>query len=182
MTSNISIVIVSTLVFLILLLSGFVIGKCDTKHAHRAERAKRAKRAKTKLDDEIIDDETFNKIIDNIKKPKNRKKELCSKLLLPFLSAVSVVCLSSNAIAENSNHTPICGAYETFVKVASEKYHERLVSRMLSYRGLIIEIWASKETGTYSMFSIDPSMLTCYVDGGDGFSGPNSQDIPGLDS
>ncbi len=79
--------------------------------------------------------------------------------LIPAAAVFCAFALTTPASSEQ----PTCMARELLVEQLSERYEEAPVGRGLQSASQLLEVWASIETGTYTVFVTRPDGLSCVV-------------------
>ena len=85
-----------------------------------------------------------------------------------LLTAAALATLAATPLVAQSNLGP-CGERDYFVDKLSETYAEEPVAGGLQSEDSLVEIWASEETGTFTILVTDPSGLSCVAFTGDTF-------------
>ena len=85
------------------------------------------------------------------------------KTKLTMLAATVAACLSSPAAAQN------CAPRDLVVERLAEKYGESRQSMGLGSQGAVMEVFASEETGTWTITVTTTAGLTCMVASGQAF-------------
>ena len=85
------------------------------------------------------------------------------KILLATLFLLSPVVAHSEEVS--------CAKREDVVEVLSVKYQEIRQFVAITPEGLVMEIWASPSSGTWSLTFTDVGGTTCLVQSGGGFEG-----------
>ncbi|MCB1341372.1 MAG: hypothetical protein KDK24_09975 [Pseudooceanicola sp.] len=80
-----------------------------------------------------------------------------------FLSAL--ILAAAPAAAQNSD----CGPHESVVATLAAKYGETIKAMGLEQRGAMLEVFASDETGSWTIVVTAPGGLTCLIASGQGF-------------
>lgn len=83
-----------------------------------------------------------------------------------FLAAAVSVCMSAPAMAQQQQN---CGARETVVDRLSSKYGESRQSIGMAPKGRVVEVFASQETGTWTITVTTPNGMTCLVASGQSY-------------
>ena len=87
--------------------------------------------------------------------------------------AVIAALFSASAHAQAQQCGPTAGVYEAL----ANKHGESRVMAGLEPSGLLIEVWANIQRGTWTLFYTRPDGLSCAVSSGSGFQafapGPN---------
>lgn len=87
------------------------------------------------------------------------------KLNLVFLGA-ALAATSMPAIAQQQQN---CGARETVVDRLSSKYGESRQSIGMATKGRVVEVYASNETGTWTITVTTPNGMMCLVASGQSY-------------
>jgi len=89
-----------------------------------------------------------------------------------FASCLLPIMLSTCAVAPvMAQQIPCVQDYEKeLVGALYEDYGEVLVGEGLSKAGMIIQLFASEETNTFTIVAIRPDGLTCFVEAGDAWN------------
>ncbi|MGK9234917.1 hypothetical protein KXS07_24430 [Inquilinus limosus] len=77
-----------------------------------------------------------------------------------------------------------CAPYEIVAAALNERYHEAPVARMLSDRGVVIEILASTDGASFTVLGIRAGGTACVLAIGSGFAfvNPAAAPVPGTDA
>lgn len=84
---------------------------------------------------------------------------------------VITIALTQAATAQARN----CAAREVAIDTLATKYGEARQSIGLSAGGAIVEVFASIETGTWTITATSPDGVTCLMASGRGFDRPNEE-------
>lgn len=87
------------------------------------------------------------------------------KLKLAVLTAVFGLALPMAASAQGQN----CGARNTVVDRLADKYGESRQSIGMAPKGRVVEVFASQETGTWTITITMPNGVTCLVASGQSY-------------
>lgn len=80
--------------------------------------------------------------------------------------ALALMCLATTAIADGQ---PQCGPRANVLGVLADKYGETRRSVGLAADNLVMEVFASDATGTWTITVTTPQGATCFVATGQGF-------------
>jgi len=84
-----------------------------------------------------------------------------------------ILCLPAAAVAQAAE----CGQRDQVVERLASRYSERLTAGGLQETDStqsVIEVWASTETGTFTVLLTNPDGIACIVAAGTNFFGPPS--------
>lgn len=84
---------------------------------------------------------------------------------LSFWAVVTLI-LSGPALAQGQR----CGARAAIVEVLAERFGEHAQSMGLAANNSVVEVYASEETGTWTIIVTGTNGLTCLVASGEGFA------------
>lgn len=88
------------------------------------------------------------------------------------LAAAAFVSLSvsapENALAQTQNAQ--CAPRQAFIDALQSNYSESRRGIGLAQTGAVVEVWASDETGTWSVTATLPSGITCLIASGGNWS------------
>lgn len=100
------------------------------------------------------------------------------RLSAPALACAILVCAASTPAASQM----VCGDRASIISQLEGRYGESRRSIGLQEGRGIVEVWASDETGTWSIVITNPMGLTCLLAAGDSFQAdqivPSSSDTP----
>ena len=86
------------------------------------------------------------------------------------MSRIAVLCLLiglTPAVAQAQNNN--CGPRERVLTTLAEKYHETRRSIGLATQGRVMEVFASDESGSWTIIVTMPNGVTCLVASGQAF-------------
>ena len=86
--------------------------------------------------------------------------------------ATATLMIAAAPLAAQSANGP-CGQREYFVDQLVDTYQEQPVAGGLQSEDSLVEIWASKETGSFTILVTDPAGMTCVA-----FTGEDFQESP----
>ena len=87
------------------------------------------------------------------------------KLKLAVLAISAAIALPGAVLAQGQN----CGTRDKVVERLSSKYGESRQSIGMAPKGRVVEIYASLETGTWTITVTTPNGITCLVASGQSF-------------
>lgn len=64
---------------------------------------------------------------------------------------------------------PACNTREEMQRVLTEHYGEHVVGQGINARGLLMQVWANEETGSWTITLTTPDGRSCLMNGGAGF-------------
>ncbi len=82
------------------------------------------------------------------------------------LAAATLIATTTDALAQNARN---CGPRETVVNRLAEGYGESRQSIGLGANNAVVEVFASAETGSWTITVTTPSGMTCLVASGQSF-------------
>jgi hypothetical protein len=88
-------------------------------------------------------------------------------ILHPVLAALATLALAGTAAAQGN----ICGEREVIVQRLQEKYSETRQAMGLQQNNGVVEIFASSESGTWTILVTLPNGTTCLVAAGEAWDG-----------
>jgi hypothetical protein len=72
-----------------------------------------------------------------------------------------------------------CGPYDTIAERLSVEYDEQPTGRGLDSKGLLLELWASEKTGTWTALVVRPDGIACVAQAGEGWGPVTASEPPG---
>jgi len=78
--------------------------------------------------------------------------------------AAIAACLPMSAVAQTQ-----CGPTSGIYEALTNKHGETRAAAGIEPSGLLVELWANPETGTWTLFYTRPDGLSCAVSSGQGF-------------
>jgi len=81
---------------------------------------------------------------------------------------VFLLCLAIG-VSANAQPAITCDTRDRIVKGLAEDFGGTLRARGLNEQGLMVEVYASSETGTWAIVETEPNMWSCVSDTGTGF-------------
>ncbi|MBF9035320.1 hypothetical protein HKCCE2091_13830 [Rhodobacterales bacterium HKCCE2091] len=84
-------------------------------------------------------------------------------------AAVGLAAFTSSAVAQNANR-PVCAARDVIVGALSSRYGETAQSLGLGPGNRVVELFASEETGTWTITVTSVNGTTCLVASGDNYT------------
>lgn len=81
---------------------------------------------------------------------------------LPFATALALV----GATAADAG----CAPRQRIIAVLADKYSEGRIGAGLAFDGVVLEVWANAETGTWTVTIMRPDGIMCAVASGTGWS------------
>jgi len=97
------------------------------------------------------------------------KKLAVSAAILGFVAAAAPPALAQNA----------CGMRDDIIGVLSNKYHEQHQASGLQNASSMVEIWASAETGTWTILVTRANGMSCVVASGKNWLQMEAAEIAG---
>lgn len=95
-------------------------------------------------------------------------------------AALILSCLSSSVTAQSANR-PICAERDVIVATLATRYGETAQSMGLGPGNRVVEVFASEETGTWTITVTSVNGTTCLVASGDSYSpvmsGPDGESL-----
>ncbi len=88
-----------------------------------------------------------------------------------LMSAAFVFGLAAVAPPAFAEGAPQCGAREDVVKLLRDKHGEAVTGAGLSGENAVIEIWASPQSGTWTILMTRTDGLTCLMAAGEAWTG-----------
>lgn len=90
------------------------------------------------------------------------------KRLLPLFAGVTglALCFAGPAMAQSAR---VCAPYPVVAERLAERYAEARVGRGLGADGRLLEVWASPETGSWTVLLVAASGTACLVASGQGY-------------
>ncbi|MBF9058409.1 hypothetical protein HKCCSP123_04360 [Rhodobacterales bacterium HKCCSP123] len=85
------------------------------------------------------------------------------------LATALLAALASGPAMAQGTHTMICGARDQIVAQLGNRYGERVRSIGLAPRNRIVEVFASDETGSWTITITSADGTTCLIASGDYF-------------
>lgn len=98
------------------------------------------------------------------------------KNMVVILAAMWLAVVSSQAVAQNRN----CAPREVVIDRLAEQYQETRQNIGLGGQGMVMETFASLETGTWTITVTAPNGLTCLMASGQSYE-TLSEELPNTD-
>ena len=83
---------------------------------------------------------------------------------LLFATALALAITVSPVAAQT-----LCISHSDAEKLLKEQYNEVVAARGITGRGSVVELFLDIEDGSWSLIETRPSMLTCFMGGGEGW-------------
>ncbi len=89
---------------------------------------------------------------------------------------IGTACILSAAlIVSAAKAQPMCGDRAGIIRNLGEKYGETRRSVGLAQSGVVIELYASEATGTWTILGTDPAGVSCLLSAGEAFHAEEQQ-------
>jgi hypothetical protein len=89
---------------------------------------------------------------------------------------IAAVMAATTATAQQQpQQRPACGPYELLVNNLQTKYKESRQIRGLASNGMVVEMFASLETGSWTAVQTAPNGIACIVSAGEAFTFVNEE-------
>lgn len=97
---------------------------------------------------------------------------------------VSLAVLGEGVFLSSATAQTLCGRRDDFVRQLRDKYGETRHSVGIAQGNRVMEIFASDETGSWTILITDPQGTSCLVTAGEGFrtEEPSEVPVPGKDT
>ena len=96
---------------------------------------------------------------------RSRKADNCaSRRYLAYLAAALI------AVAAPSSAQSVCNTTPVIYSILSGKHGESTAARGMTRGGELLEMWANRDTGSWSLLITRPDGITCLVQAGQNFN------------